>query len=153
MNGRFHLYNEQKNRYILICKCHHYHGYFSSVFYNIGGLLGYSCPKCYVYLILLDKFSNICSFFIHICSVHYIRQTDHSLKIRCLERLQAIRNSNERTGYSRVTRHPVFEGGVPFSDKEKTECQVVPFFNIVVMFITDTDFSLLHASSSWSLDA
>jgi hypothetical protein len=34
--------------------------------------------------------------------------------------------------YSRVTRRSVFEGGTPFSDKEKTGLQIVPFLNSVV---------------------
>jgi hypothetical protein len=52
-----------------------------------------------------------------------------------------------------VTSHPIFEGDIPFSDKEKTGHQTVPFFGGAVFFVTDTDFSLWHASSSWSLDA
>jgi hypothetical protein len=51
-----------------------------------------------------------------------------------------------------VTRLPVFEAGDQFSDKEKTGCQIDPFFNSGC-FVTDADFSLWHISSSWSLDA
>jgi hypothetical protein len=43
---------------------------------------------------------------------------------------------------------PFWGGGVLFSDKEKMGRQIVPFFNGA-----DTDFSLWHANSSWSLDA
>jgi hypothetical protein len=33
-----------------------------------------------------------------------------------------------------VTRRPVFKGDVPFSDKEKTRRQIVPFFNSAVFY-------------------
>jgi hypothetical protein len=59
-----------------------------------------------------------------------------------------------------MTSRPVFNGIVPFlkevsrcPNKDKTGRQIVPYFNSVVMFITDTDFSLWHASSIWSLVA
>jgi hypothetical protein len=38
-------------------------------------------------------------------------------------------------------RRPVFQGGVPFSDKEKTGRQIVSFFN-GAFFITDTFFMM-----------
>jgi hypothetical protein len=62
--------------------------------------------------------------------------------------------------YCRVTRCPVFNSIVQFlrevsrcPNKGKTGCQIVPFFNSTVLFITDTDYSLWHTSRSWCLDA
>jgi hypothetical protein len=46
-----------------------------------------------------------------------------------------------RALYSRVIRRPVFNGIVPFSDKEETGRQIVPFFNSAVFY--DTRFFIM----------